>query len=122
MAKFDYGKMQGTASRLMERFAQGVVTLERPGEEIPPPNEWTDPTYTDPVTIPLNAAVKGVSEKYINGTTIVATDLEVTAAVFGDEMGVGDVLKVDGKPVQVIKTMKIPAAGVTVAWKFIVRS
>jgi hypothetical protein len=121
MAGFDYARMTATASRLLERFAQGTVTLTRsvPGEPDPDtpwiPGEPTTTTYT------LNATVKGVSDKYVDGTTILATDLEVTCAVFETEPLPSDELSIDGQTVTVVKTMTIPAAGNPVAHKFIVR-
>lgn len=121
MAGFDYGRMQNTASRLLERFAQGTVTLTKPGATTPGPNPWDTPTVTDPVVHALDATLKGVSAEFVDGTTIFATDLEVTAAVFGAEPEPPDEVAIDGQVVTVIKTMKIPAAGTPMAWKFIVR-
>ena len=122
MARFDYARMQGTASRLLNRFAQGTVSLTRttPGSSSPStpwiPGEATTVTYS------LDATVKGVSKEFIDGTTIVATDLEVTAAAFGAEPEPGDTLSIDGKAVTILKQVRIPAAGTLVCWKWIVRA
>lgn len=121
MAGFDYGRMQNTASRLLERFKQGTVTLTKPGTATPGPNAWDPPVVTDPVVHTLDATVKGVSAEFVDGTTILATDMEVTAAVFGAEPAPPDEVAIDGQVVTVIKTMRIPAAGTPVAWKLIVR-
>lgn len=121
MAKFDYAKMQATASRLLDRFNQGVITITKPGTEAPGPNPWDPPVITDPVTHTLSATAKPVSEEFINGTTIIATDIEITAAVFGADPDPADQMQVDGKPVTIIKVMRIPAAGTVVAWRLIVR-
>lgn len=122
MAGFDYAKMQATASRLLDRFAQGAVTLTKPGETTPGPNPWDPPVVTAPVVYTLHAAVKGVSAQFVDGTTILATDLEITAAVFGADPAPPDKVEIDGKAVVVLKTIRVPAAGTVVAWKFIVRA
>jgi len=121
MAKFNYARMQKTADRLLDRFAQGTVTLTRPGGSTPGSNPWDPPVVTEPVIYTLEAVVKGVSEEFVDGTTILATDLEVTAAVFGTEPDPADTMEIDGKAVTIVRTMKLPAAGTTVAWKFLVR-
>jgi hypothetical protein len=119
MAGFDYGRMTATASRLMARFAQRSVVLKKTPRG-PGPNDWTpgDPTTTE---FPLDATVKGVSKQFVDGTTILSTDLEITAAVFGAEPDPADALLIDGKPVTVLQVMRLPAAGTVVAWKWIAR-
>jgi hypothetical protein len=53
---------------------------------------------------------------------VLATDLEVTAAVFGAELEPADQLSIDGQVVVVVEITRVPAAGTLVAWKFIVRA
>lgn len=53
-----------------------------------------------------------MGKEFIDGTTVLATDLVVTAAVFDTEPAPGDVLAIDGVAVTIIKQMRIPAAGV----------
>jgi hypothetical protein len=121
MPSFDYSRIQSTASRLLARFAQGTVTLTRTTPGTPDPSTpWVPGTPTT-ATYTLDATVKGVSKEFIDGTTIVATDLEVTAAAFGTEPEPGDTLSIDGKAVTIVKQMRIPAAGTLVCWKWIVR-
>lgn len=47
--RFNYGKVKGTASRLLDRFQQGVLTLTRPGTTTPGPNPWNPPVESPPV-------------------------------------------------------------------------
>ena len=122
MAGFDYAKMQATASRLLDRFAQGTVTLTKPGATTPGPKSWDPPVLSEPVVYTLDATVKGVSAQFVDGTTILATDLEITAAIFGADPAPPDKVEIDGKAVVVLKTIRLPAAGTVVAWKFIVRA
>ncbi|MBZ3690992.1 hypothetical protein [Phyllobacterium calauticae] len=121
MTKFNYERMQSTATRLLTRFNQGVVTLTRPGTVTPAPNPWEPPVESDPIVYTLNAVVKAVEDKFIDGTLIFATDRVVICSVLPVEVLPGDKLSIDGKAVTTIKTMRIPDAGVVVAWKFIVR-
>jgi hypothetical protein len=119
MAGFDYGRMQATATRLLDRFNQGNIVLTKT-VTAPGPNEWTPGTQTE-TSYRLKATAKGVSAEYIDGTTIVATDLEITAAAFGAEPDMADTLTIDGKAVQVLRIIRLPAAGTLVAWKLIAR-
>jgi hypothetical protein len=122
MPGFDYARMQATASQLLERFSQGVVAIIKPRASTPGANSW-DPLITDdPVVYTLDATVKGVSKQFANGTTVLATDLEVTEAVFGADVEPPDQLAIDGQTVVVVETMRVPAAGTLVASKFIVRA
>lgn len=121
MSGFDYSRMAGTATRLMERFQQGAVVLTRAETEEPDPATPWEPGAATETTFALKATVKGVSDQYVDGTTILATDLEVTCAVFGAAPLPSDKLTIDGRPVTVVRVMTVPAAGTPVAHKFIVR-
>lgn len=116
-----YDEMRGVADELLGEFAQGTVTITKPGASTPGPNAWDPPVTSDPVVYTLDATVKGVSRQFVDGTTVLATDLEVTAAVFGAELEPADQLAIDGQVVVVVETLRVPAAGTLVAWKFIVR-
>lgn len=123
MAGFDYARMQGTASRLLEKFKQGTVVLIRttPGE--PDPETPWIPIEDEVDEYELKAVAKGVDQRFVDGTTILATDLEIVAAVAEVEPSMEtDTLTVDGKAVTVIRKEQIPAAGTVVAWRFIVRA
>lgn len=120
MAGFDYARMQGVATRLLTRFNQGVITLAKT-TTAPGADPWTPGTPTT-TTYTLQATAKGVSKEFIDGTTVVATDIEITAAAFGAEPDPADVLSIDGKAVTLLKVIRLPAAGTLVAWKLVVRS
>jgi hypothetical protein len=117
-----YSRMQGTASRLLAKYAQGVVVLSRAGTPTGAANEWDLPTDADPTTWTLDATVKGVSAKYVNGDTVKATDLEIMAAVFADAPQLSDNLTIDGKPVTILQVMREPAAGDVVVWTILARA
>lgn len=121
MPGFDYSRMQATASRLLDRFSQGTVTLTRTVPGTPNPETPWIPAAPTTTTYTLGATVAAVGDEFVDGSTILATDRMVTAAVFGAEPKPGDTLSIDGKAVTMVKQMRIPAAGTVVAWRFIVR-
>ena len=118
MAEF-YGRLQGTASRLMQRFKQGIVTYTITGPDTGP--EWA-PIPGAPVTYALDATVQGVGDMYRNSTLIRESDLLVTCAVFGAEPELTGTLSIDGAVMQIVQVQQVPAAGVPVAWKIIARA
>jgi len=115
MARFDYGRMQAKATTLMQRFRQGSVTLTRT-PVIAGANPWDPPTYGAPVTYTLDAVVRPVQDKFVDGT-----DRQVTCSVMPVELLPGDTMAIDGKAVTIVKTMRVPAAGEVIAWRLIVR-
>lgn len=124
MTGFDYGRMQGTAGRLMERFQQGTVQLRRTTVGTPP-NAWT-PGAETVETWTLKASVRRVSTKYVDGALIVATDNQITFAVppvvpslSHEEVGgttKTDTLVIDGREYVMKDLRPIPGAGVPVAY------
>jgi hypothetical protein len=105
-----YDDMKDVASELLAEFTHGAVTLVRTTPGTPDPDTPWVP-FTDEVDeYPLSAVAKGVGEQYINGTTILTTDLEIAAAVAEvSPMTETDQLKVDGKALTVVRKMRIPA-------------
>lgn len=121
VAKFDYARMTATASRLLDRFAQGTVVLTISTPTEPDPATPWEPGTPTTQAYTLDATVRGVSQRYIDGVTILASDLQVTAAVFGAVPKVGDDMTIDGYGVTILQVVALPAAGDPVAWRFIVR-
>lgn len=115
MTGFDYGRMQGTATRLMERFRQGTIQLKRVTLGTPP-NEWT-PAPETVETWPLSAAVKRMHQRYEYGVLIVETGDMVTFAVPAVQPQITDKLVIDGAERVITNLTPIPPAGTVVAWK-----
>jgi hypothetical protein len=114
MAAFDYSRMQATATRLLDRFQQGTVLLRRITLSAGP-NAWT-PGGSSSEEWPLKATVRRVSQKYVDGVTILATDNQITFSVPDVTPLLTDRLVIDGDE-QVMKDLRpIPAAGVVVAY------
>ncbi|PCI03451.1 MAG: hypothetical protein COB78_10870 [Hyphomicrobiales bacterium] len=136
MAGF-YEDLAETADDIMSEFKQGVVTLVRATPGTPDPEEPYIPVTDSTETYSLKATVKSVEDKYVDGTTIHATDSMVTASasmvhthtdgapvanvVVNLEIQPGDIVSIDGKPVTIIKEMRVPKAGICLVWKLITR-
>lgn len=112
-----YQRSQATASRLLKKFAQGSVAYEdriRTGGA-----DWS-PIYKT-VSLPLDAAVKGVGQMFKDSSLINESDLLVTCAVFGATPTTNGSVMIDGARHTVVQVQQVPAAGVPVAWKIVVR-
>lgn len=145
MAKrFDYGKMQKTADRLLAKFKQGRITLTRT-TQAEKPDDWpTWEPWTGETTVQvyeLDAVVKGVSAKLIDGNVVIASDLEVTCShrmtlvetTVGDaepvvsnapasfDAALLDTLAIDGRPVTIVRDLTVPGAGTPIAHRYVVR-
>ncbi|AVX04341.1 hypothetical protein MXMO3_01816 [Maritalea myrionectae] len=132
-----YDDMQAVATELLTEFNQGTVTLKRTTPGAPNPDEPWEPVPDNTVTYRLNSTTRAVADKFIDGTTIFATDAMVTASAVMTKTHVdgspvteveeafeakpGDQISIDGKEVEVIRTMRVPKAGTAIVWKFIVR-
>ena len=114
-----YGRLQGTASRLMAKFSQGQVVYTITGAPTGP--AW-DPTPGAPVSYTLDATVQGVEADYVDGSLILATDKQVTCAVFAVEPSLAGTITIDGKVCQIVRVDKVPGAGAVIAWRIFVRA
>lgn len=116
----NYQRMASTAKRLITDNKQGIVEITR-AVVTQGANSWDTPTTVTTFTA-IAAVVKGVSRGFVDGVSVLATDLEVVATIGGYEPLPGDLMRIDGKRVAIIRQLPIPAAGITCAWRFIVRS
>lgn len=142
-----YARLQGTASRLFSRFAQGDVRYVGPVEQggdpwNPEPSlngwllhngtwdddgEWIDAAEWNDGPLPvgtyqLAATVSGVSRELVDGPSILATDLEVRFAEFGSTVDPAGRIQVDGRDLEIVQVTPIPASGTVVAWRVVVRA
>lgn len=114
-----YNDMQNVATSLINEFEQGVVQyVEVTAGDGPPDN----PGLPTEVFHTVNAVARGVSFKYVDGTSIFSTDEQIT--ISGDQVftpnGDGFVV-VDTVRYKVIKIIRKPAAGTAVAYTIIYR-
>lgn len=114
---FDYAKMTRTANRLLDRFNQGVIEYVSI-TTIPAPNDYDLPTETETVTR-VNGVVRGVSDKFVDGVTVLASDLQLLADT---ACPVGGVVRLDGVNQIIVRHDPIPANGTPVTHRYILRS
>lgn len=114
----DYARLKLTADKLLDGASQGTVevgtTTATPGA-----------TATDPPTVTttweaFDAVVRGVSSKYVDGQTILATD-QMCIIEADANVSVGKLLRVDGVARNTIRVDNIPGAGVVVAKRVFLR-
>lgn len=133
-----YEKLAPVAAKLLTQFKQGEIQFTRvvAGAEIDPDEPWIlDPDTT--YLYNIDATVRSVDEKYINGTTISASErmvicpsvmthietdgVPVANTVVELEIAKGDFVTVDGVAKQVIEPFRIPAAGQVIAWNLVIK-
>ena len=106
-------------------LGQGTIVLKRITPGTPDPEQPWVPVAPQTITQTLRGAVRGVSMRLVGsevgGTIILASDRVATTEAPTIEYKAGDQMVVDGKAVQVLSVEKIPAAGTTVAVKWIIR-
>lgn len=106
-------------------LGHGTIVLKRIIPGIPDQAQPWVPVAPQTITQTLRGAVRGVSMRLVGsevgGTIILASDRVATTEAPTIEYKAGDQMVVDGKAVQVLSVEKIPAAGTTVAVKWIIR-
>jgi len=115
----DYNRLRETATRLLDDNKQGVI--EYVGSE-------TITAGATPLDMPTivrvyaltSGVARGVSFKFVDGQTILMTDLQVLVR-FDADVSVGDMLRIDGVNHVVVRADNIPAAGTPLARRLIVR-
>ncbi|MDB6454700.1 hypothetical protein [Falsirhodobacter sp. 20TX0035] len=117
----DYARAAATAKRLLTGAQQGVVVLSRevPGQ-VDPAKPWV-PVQLTVQTEGLTATVKGVSAAFVDGTAVLASDLEVLCVPPAMGVDVTDTIIIDGKRAAIVRVTPIPAAGQAAVLRLIVR-
>lgn len=95
----------------MSEFKQGVISYAPVTQ---PADEWEDPAVGTPVV--LDATASGPSAEYLTDL-ITTSDIEITAAVFGQSPTIDGQITIDGVQKEIIAIKQIPAAGTPVVWK-----
>lgn len=103
----------------MVKFSQGQVVYTITGAHTGP--AW-NPTPGAPVSYTLDATVQGVEADYVDGSLILATDKQVTCAVFAVEPSLAGTITIDGKVCQIVRVDRVPGAGTVIAWRIFVRA
>lgn len=118
MANPIYQELQGLARELLDEFSQGTITFIQvtPGNG---PKQNPGPPVETPH--PFEGVMRGVKFRYIDGTTIVATDLQCTMPAGIVEPKLPGFILADGVKYKVIKVDRKPSIGVAVAYTIIVK-
>ena len=119
MAGF-YDDMQSIARDVIGQFAQGSITyvVVTPGT-----GAADDPGAPTETSYSINAVVRGVSFKYVNDTTIVRSDLQLTMPVVAGEPAptMAGFIKIGSTRYKIVEIRTIPPAGTAVAHVVIFR-
>lgn len=114
-----YKDLQGITKDIMSEFKQGSVQLVKVTQ-----NRGTidDPGQVTETIHDLDASVTGVSFRLVRRGIAAETDQMVTSSVIdGVEVTARDFILIDGVRHKIVSDQSVPAAGVKVAWKFVVR-
>lgn len=114
-----YDRMQATATRLLGQYSQGTIKYLAPVAVTGP--AWA-PTVGTPTEYTLKATANGVLQKFVDGTLVLASDIQIMCAVFDVSPTTSGVIDIDGRKHQIVRVDQIPAAGTPVAWRMFCRS
>lgn len=111
-----YDDIAEMATELLGEFKQGIVTLSRTVTTPQDPSTPWIPGAPTTTVYPLDAVVRRVSQKYVDGTLIVATDNQITFAVPPIVPAMSDTLTIDSAELVMKDLRPIPPAGTPVAY------
>lgn len=113
-----YTEMQGIAKGLLTEFKQGQLTFvaTTPGNGTPDAPGKPKETFHS-----FDGTARGVKSKYVDGSEILATDLQAVAPGSLPIANATGFLIVDGVRLKVVKVIANPAAGTPVAFIIIAR-
>lgn len=114
-----YDDMQDLAANILTEFNQGELVYVAPSTASGDP--W-NPTLVTGSRTTVKGVGRGVQQKYVDGTHVVATDQQYTIQAGTVTPVAGATIEVDGTTLQVVKVIKVPAAGTPVVWMVFARS
>lgn len=119
-----YLEMRDVATELLEEFDQGILRLARIAVTTADADRPWDVSLGAPSFVDLAGTARTVSQRYVDGTRIVNTDIEVTfahPAGLSPEPQQTDRIEVHGVVHKTVGVKRLPESGPVVAWKFFVR-
>lgn len=112
-----YQDVQNVASEVLREFKQGEIKYIKVTPGKGPKHAPGAPTET---VYDVDAAARGVQFKYIDGTQIVASDMQIVMAVRPDVTpDMKGFVSVDGVRYKIKACMAVPPAGTPVAHKIV---
>lgn len=114
-----YDDLRDVASDVFAEFKQGTVQYV----EMQAQAGATPDAPLPPVAVPhaLNATVRPVSTKYVDGSHIVQSDRQITMPNDGVTPSMNGYMTIDGSKYKIVEIMPVPAAGDPVTFTVIVR-
>lgn len=114
-----YEDMQNVARDVLAEFKQGEIIYVHSTPGTGPADDPGQPTLTEHE---IDGAANGVKFKYVQAGQAIASDLQVVSSVNPDYTpNVSGFVKIDGTRYKIHKLLPKPAAGVPVAFVFILR-
>lgn len=114
----DYARLKSSADRMIGNAAQGTIEIGAT-VSVDGVTPLDAPTVTTTWT-EYNGVARGVSLKYVDGETILSTDLQLIIEA-DTTASVGGFVRIDGNIRNIIRIDNIPAAGTVVAKRVFVR-
>ena len=111
-----YNRLRDTTTRLMSTYGQGTVEIGTT-ETVDGAEEWLPPTVTT-TWEEIDAVVSGVSKEYVDQVNVISSDRQVLTQA---TISPGQLIRIDGAVVTVLRVVSIPAAGDPVATRYIIR-
>lgn len=115
-----YGKMQGIATGLLTKYGQGTVTMTKV-TQTNASDPWIVGSASE-VSETLQATVRRVEQKYVDGTVIVGTEDQIVFAVPQIAPDMTCKFSIDGVERVLVDIRPLPAAGTPVAYIAFVKS
>jgi len=113
-----YTDMQAIASSLLTEFDQGSIVITTVTPAAGPAHNPGSPTEVDTA---VKGTVRGVSQKYIDGSLIVAGDFQLTIPGGGVVPTTTSKVKLSGVKHEVVAVIPKPAQGTVAAYTVIFR-
>ncbi len=115
-----YDEMRVIAGELLTEFGQGGVVHQRVVPGVGPPE---NPGVGVTVQTPLNEVVaKGVTAQFVDGSMILASDLELVIPASKLQPTLRDTYLINGSTHTTVTIKPVPAVGTPVVYRVIVRA
>lgn len=119
-----YSDLQGVATDLFEQFRQGDSPDSLTYIEVTRAIGGTDanPGQPNETSHPIAGTTRNAQFKYVDGKTILATDLQISFGVQPFTPKVTDFFEMDGKRFNIAAVKPVPATGPVIAHVIFIRA
>lgn len=113
-----YRELQGVTRDVLKEFTQGTITYMH---STPGAGPADDPGPATLTPYPYDGVARGVKFKFIDGTTIIASDLQTTMPAIDVEPDIKGHVIADSIRYKIIRVDRIPSIGDVVAYRLFIR-